>query len=294
MARSSARAKVATAQRRGRAVGNGRVARRAPTAAKRPSPGCTGDAPPAHSTPMLAAERRRGRRRDPSQYRLAWGPRRQARPLVRGAARPTPNRLGQRFAAESRAHGRRAGRLAAARRGVGGSRVSSTPTNSHPASRTAARLRNPTGRRPAPSGGSTDAAEESSADAHTPRRCALSPSRERSSAGPVRFEQYGKPWPLGSAAAPPNAAYERSVRESPKWRRALVSTTMRSPQSRRARRLDRHGMPWSATTVVTVPEFEHDLRPVSPAWPVVRAMGANLGPRRGGYRSRVAADPRLS
>jgi hypothetical protein len=44
LARSSARAKVATAQRRGRAVANGLVARRPTTAAKRPSPGCTGDA----------------------------------------------------------------------------------------------------------------------------------------------------------------------------------------------------------------------------------------------------------
>jgi hypothetical protein len=50
---------------------------------------------------------------------------------------------------------------------------SATPTNSRPASRTGARLRNPARRQPAPGRRSTDAAEESSTGAHTPRRCAL-------------------------------------------------------------------------------------------------------------------------
>jgi hypothetical protein len=112
-------------------------------------------------------------RPDPSRYRLAWGVR---------AGWPDRSSVAAEQADAEPADGEpatRAGRLDGpvldfVRRI---SAHSATPTNSRPASRTGARRRNPTRRQPAPSGNSTDAAEESSAGAHTPRRCALLPSR---------------------------------------------------------------------------------------------------------------------
>jgi hypothetical protein len=132
LTRSSARAKVATAQRR---------AGRSPTAwwrddlrLRRNDRLQAARATPAGSLDAHARGRTTKRRRhDPSQYRLAWAPRRLARPLIRGRrAGRRRTGCGQRFPPESRAHGRRAGRLAAARRGVVGSRVSSTPTTPIP------------------------------------------------------------------------------------------------------------------------------------------------------------------
>jgi hypothetical protein len=183
MARSSARAKVAPAQRHGRAVANGLVARRPPTAAKRPSPGCTGDARRLTRRPCSRPNDERATARSVAvQAGVGSAPAGPTAHPVAAEQADARTGCGQTFAAESRAHGRRAGRLTAARRAVVGPRVSSTPTNppSRAADRSQAQKRHRTAtgteRR------FTNAAEESSADAHTSRRCALSPSRGRSSA----------------------------------------------------------------------------------------------------------------
>ena len=50
------------------------------------------------------------------------------------------------------------------------------------------------------------------------------------------------------------------------------------------------GMPPPLQLAVMVPEFGDELRPVSPPWPLLRALSAVLAPiaRRRGYRARVA------
>lgn len=55
-------------------------------------------------------------------------------------------------------------------------------------------------------------------------------------------------------------------------------------------KIDSRGMPTPMQLAVMVTEFSQELRPVSPPWPVVRAMGAILGPiaRRRGYRARLS------
>jgi hypothetical protein len=131
----------------------------------------------------VAFAREAGRcRPDPSQYRLASGSG-PAGPTARPwpPSGPTPNRPTGEPATPCRAAAGRPARRPCARllRRISAHRA--TQTNSRPASRTGARLRNPARRQPAPGGRSTDAAEESSAGAHTPRRCALLPSRESAS-----------------------------------------------------------------------------------------------------------------
>jgi quercetin dioxygenase-like cupin family protein len=56
-------------------------------------------------------------------------------------------------------------------------------------------------------------------------------------------------------------------------------------------KLDAKGMPRPLQLAVMVPEFENEIRPVSPPWPVLRAAAAVLGPlaRARGYRARVTA-----
>jgi hypothetical protein len=56
-------------------------------------------------------------------------------------------------------------------------------------------------------------------------------------------------------------------------------------------RLDDKGMPVPLQLAVLVPEFGDEIRPVSPPWPVLRALAALLGPiaRRRGYRPRLPA-----
>jgi hypothetical protein len=53
------------------------------------------------------------------------------------------------------------------------------------------------------------------------------------------------------------------------------------------------GMPRPLQLAVLVPEFAEEIRPVSPPWPVLRALAATLGPlaRRRGYRPRLSAGP---
>ena len=53
--------------------------------------------------------------------------------------------------------------------------------------------------------------------------------------------------------------------------------------------LDRRGMPRPLQLAVLVPEFGDEIRPASPPWPVLRVLGALLGPiaRRRGYRRRL-------
>lgn len=55
--------------------------------------------------------------------------------------------------------------------------------------------------------------------------------------------------------------------------------------------IDKRGMPKPMQLAVMVSEFGDELRPVSPPWPVVRALGAILGPiaRRRGYRPRLTS-----
>ena len=55
--------------------------------------------------------------------------------------------------------------------------------------------------------------------------------------------------------------------------------------------LDANGMPRPLQPALMVPEFGDEIRPVSPPWPVLRALSAVLAPiaRRRGYRARVAA-----
>jgi mannose-6-phosphate isomerase-like protein (cupin superfamily) len=60
-----------------------------------------------------------------------------------------------------------------------------------------------------------------------------------------------------------------------------------------ADKLDGKGMPRPLQLAVMVPEFENEIRPVSPPWPILRAgaAAAVLGPlaRARGYRARVTA-----
>ena len=55
--------------------------------------------------------------------------------------------------------------------------------------------------------------------------------------------------------------------------------------------LDARGMPRPLQLAVMVPEFESEIRPLSPPWPVLRAVAAVLAPlaRARGYRARVTA-----
>lgn len=57
------------------------------------------------------------------------------------------------------------------------------------------------------------------------------------------------------------------------------------------KKLDKRGMPGPMQLAVMVSAFSQELRPVSPPWPVVRALGAILGPvaRRRGYRPRLSS-----
>lgn len=56
-------------------------------------------------------------------------------------------------------------------------------------------------------------------------------------------------------------------------------------------KLDEKGMPRPLQLAVMVPEFGAEIRPVSPPWPVLRALTAVLGPiaRLRGYHGRVSA-----
>ena len=58
-----------------------------------------------------------------------------------------------------------------------------------------------------------------------------------------------------------------------------------------ADKLDANGMPRPLQLAVMVPEFESEIRPLSPPWPVLRAAAAVLAPlaRARGYRARVTA-----
>lgn len=58
-----------------------------------------------------------------------------------------------------------------------------------------------------------------------------------------------------------------------------------------ADKLDAKGMPRPLQLAVMVPEFENEIRPVSPPWPVLRAVAVVLAPlaRVRGYRARVTA-----
>ncbi len=53
--------------------------------------------------------------------------------------------------------------------------------------------------------------------------------------------------------------------------------------------LDDKGMPRPLQLAVMVPEFSDEVRPASPPWPLLQAVGAVLGPiaRRRGYRARL-------
>ena len=55
-------------------------------------------------------------------------------------------------------------------------------------------------------------------------------------------------------------------------------------------RLDSKGMPKPLQLAVMVPEFEREIRPVGPPWPLLRAMAAAVGPiaRARGYRARIS------
>jgi quercetin dioxygenase-like cupin family protein len=54
-------------------------------------------------------------------------------------------------------------------------------------------------------------------------------------------------------------------------------------------KLDANGMPRPLQLAVMVPEFENEIRPLSPPWPVLRAAAVVLAPlaRACGYRARV-------
>jgi len=56
-------------------------------------------------------------------------------------------------------------------------------------------------------------------------------------------------------------------------------------------KLDAKGMPRPMQLAVMVPEFGDEIRPVSPPWPLLRAVTAVLGPiaRMRGHRARVSA-----
>ncbi len=55
--------------------------------------------------------------------------------------------------------------------------------------------------------------------------------------------------------------------------------------------LDAKGMPRPLQLAVMVPEFEDEIRPLSPPWPLLRTAALVLGPlaRARGYRARVTA-----
>jgi mannose-6-phosphate isomerase-like protein (cupin superfamily) len=57
-----------------------------------------------------------------------------------------------------------------------------------------------------------------------------------------------------------------------------------------AGRLDAKGMPRPLQLAVMVPEFEREIRPVTPPWPLLRAAMSLLGPiaRARGYRPRLS------
>lgn len=54
-------------------------------------------------------------------------------------------------------------------------------------------------------------------------------------------------------------------------------------------KLDAKGMPRPLQLAVLVPEFADEIRPVSPPWPLLKALAAVFGPiaRRRGYRPRL-------
>jgi mannose-6-phosphate isomerase-like protein (cupin superfamily) len=58
-------------------------------------------------------------------------------------------------------------------------------------------------------------------------------------------------------------------------------------------KLDDKGMPRPLQLAVLVSEFEDELRPLSPPWPLLKALATVLGPlaRARGYRGRIAVDP---
>lgn len=58
-----------------------------------------------------------------------------------------------------------------------------------------------------------------------------------------------------------------------------------------AGKLDAKGMPRPLQLAAMVPEFENEIRPLSPPWPVLRAAAVVLAPlaRARGYRARVTA-----
>jgi hypothetical protein len=58
-------------------------------------------------------------------------------------------------------------------------------------------------------------------------------------------------------------------------------------------KLDSKGMPGPLQLAVLVPEFEDELRPLSPPWPLLKAFATLLGPlaRARGYQGRLAVDP---
>jgi len=53
-------------------------------------------------------------------------------------------------------------------------------------------------------------------------------------------------------------------------------------------------MPHPLQLAVLIPEFEDELRPLSPPWPLSKALATVLGPlaRARGYRGRIAVDPK--
>jgi hypothetical protein len=54
-------------------------------------------------------------------------------------------------------------------------------------------------------------------------------------------------------------------------------------------KLDAKGMPRPLQLAAMVPEFEDEIRPLTPPWPVLRAVAVVLGPiaRARGYRARI-------
>jgi hypothetical protein len=61
-------------------------------------------------------------------------------------------------------------------------------------------------------------------------------------------------------------------------------------------KLDNKGLPGPLQLAVLVPEFEDELRPLSPPWPLLKALTFALGPlaRARGYRGRIAVVPSKS
>lgn len=58
-------------------------------------------------------------------------------------------------------------------------------------------------------------------------------------------------------------------------------------------KLDDKGMPSTLQLAVLVPEFGDELRPLSPPWPLLKALTTVLGPvaRARGYKGRIELDP---